>query len=42
MKTTHCIDILSEPSAAEDTEVKQINPFTKEQADVNTVQCLQG
>lgn len=34
---THCIDILSEPSTAEDTEIKQINPFSKEQADVNTV-----
>lgn len=34
---THCIDILSEPSTAEYTEVKQINPFTKVQAAVNRV-----
>ena len=37
LRNNHCVDILSEPSTAEDTEVKQINPFTKEQADVNTV-----
>lgn len=34
---THCIDILSESFTAEDREVKQINPVTKERAELNTV-----
>lgn len=34
---THCPDTLSEPSTAADTEVKQINPFVKEQSDINNV-----
>lgn len=34
---THCIEILSESFTAEDREVKQINPVTKERAELNTV-----
>lgn len=37
---THCIDILSESFTAEDREVKQINPVTKERAELNTVHSV--